>query len=135
MKMNLINERNKEIERMEKLVTKEMREEGVSMTRKEIIRRMCDHPVSQFYITAPMAQRKVSEILRTGKSSAKTAMRRQMYWDIHDRVVALLTANRLMTFSDAICEAIESQAPRIYLTPESMEVVMAINRRKVRGDE
>lgn len=95
-----------------------------SMT--DVYARAVMQPCSRFWVSERRAAEVISKMLRGEDQDWKSVpLRSKMYRELCRRVMAWREENPGHHLSDAVFEAVNSQAPEFYLTPDSAMVIVS----------
>lgn len=103
----------------------------------EIFRKMARTPVPRFYVSESRAFMVINERHRSGRWSVKGTQRLAMYEEIYRRALALLSRGEFDNLYDCVFEAVNTPAPRLYLTPRSCRTLLyaALHRQNKASKE
>lgn len=81
-------------------------------------------PASRFWVSEERAIQVLRQIRKGDSLEKMNYKKREMFFEIHLRVEALMKENTSLTRSEAISKVINSPAPEFYLTPDSVRVII-----------
>ncbi|MDE6010528.1 MAG: hypothetical protein K2F87_03645 [Muribaculaceae bacterium] len=84
-----------------------------------IFRQIADSPASRFFISEERAYELVRRYRSSGKWDMANPLRVAMLDQIHSNAMGLMASDARLTLKDAVYEAVNSPAPKFYLTPKS----------------
>lgn len=85
---------------------------------------------SRFWVSAPRAAIVVSSIIRGDKLSYMRPNKREMFLEIHRRVILLQKAHPDWSLQKLVAEVASQPAPRFYISPASARVIILKARKK-----
>ena len=97
---------------------------------REVMNIVVNTPCKRFWVSEEEATRVMRRMIYAKIIKRSTPIRREMYQEIHDRVVALREANPGMTIADATFRVVNSPAPKFYITPSSAYVIIQRTKKK-----
>ena len=131
MKLDFIEERDRDILNTYDKVLKEFGPSAKYISRHEIFIKVANSEAKQFYVSPEEAMRIISRINHGLDPGIRNRDRRQMYFDIHSRYLEIKNQHPSITLKDAIYKIVYSKAPRFYIKPDSLKVLFHhIQKRK-----
>lgn len=91
---------------------------------QKIFRKMARTPVPRFYVSESRAFIVINERHRSGKWTVKGELRQAMYEEIYRRALEMLERGDFDNLYDCVFEAVNTPAPRFYLTPRSCRTLL-----------
>ena len=92
---------------------------------RAICRKIAASTASRYYIGVDAAFKFISQIHRGTPFTRTGKLRRQMYRDLYAEVQRILSRRPNLPLRDAVIQAVYSEAPQFYLTPESIYVIIS----------
>lgn len=92
---------------------------------KEVCRSVADTPCSRFWVSEERAFYVISEIYK-GRYvlDGMNNLKREMYLEIFHRVDAMRQQSPEASLYDLVFDVVNSQAPKFYMTPESIVIII-----------
>lgn len=107
---------------------------AISMTgvvSTEILYEMAaESPTSRFWVSERRAAEVMGAIIRGISLSFMTPLRQEMFREIFNRFIEYRRQHPRSTIYEATFQAVNSEAPKFYLTPKSVKVILSRYRRK-----
>lgn len=89
-----------------------------------IFREVSESPAERFYVSEMRAAVVIRRHLKDGVWIVKGKERLEMFQEIENRVLFLISEGKGLSLADAVFEAVNSPAPRFYLTPRSCRTLI-----------
>jgi hypothetical protein len=97
----------------------------------QICRDIAVTPTSRFWVNEKIALDEMYYIRKHGCTSRTSETYREMFMEIYKRVCELRLRKPSMSLRDAVERIVQSPAPRFYLTPKSIKVVICKAKRRL----
>lgn len=92
-----------------------------------------DAPSSRFWTSERRAAEVISMMLRGISISFMSPTRQEMFRELFRRFLELRSADPKESVSQTVVQAVNSPAPKFYLTPKSVKVILCRYRAQMRG--
>ncbi len=96
----------------------------------DVFKSVVEMPATQFWVSASRACVVVASIMRGDKLHYMRPNKREMFFEIHRRVVALLGDNTDLPLPRLVEAVIAQPAPKFYLAPGSARVLILKARKQ-----
>ena len=96
----------------------------------DVFKKVVDMPAARFWVSASRATVVVASIMRGDKLHYMRPNKREMFFEIHRRVVALRVKNTDWSIPRLIEAVIAQPAPKFYLAPGSARVLILKARKQ-----
>lgn len=96
----------------------------------DVFRRVVEMPASRFWVSASRAAVVVARIMRGDRLSHMRPNKREMFFEIHRRVMELRPSRLGWSMPRLIEFVLEQPAPKFYLAPGSARVLILKARKK-----
>lgn len=96
----------------------------------EVYARVVAMPSRRFWVTGMRASQVISRMGREGAADDMRPLKREMFMEIRRRVEELRKRMPGLTLAEYCERAVESPAPKFYLTPGSAKVIICKARKK-----
>lgn len=96
----------------------------------DVVKKAVEMPAPRFWCSEEQAMCVVRKLLKGQDPNVKSVARREMFEEIHRRVVALRTQNPSLTITDAVFKVVHSPAPQFYLSVKSAYVIIQSAKKK-----
>lgn len=104
--------------------------DGRGLGWRNVYEELAESPSSRFWVGEQRALEAVRAIL-AGHTPCASRLRNEMYTEIKERALRILGTRAAPTLADAVAEAVNSPAPKFYITPVSaMTVVSRAKKRR-----
>lgn len=97
---------------------------------RELMEYIVNSPSQRFWVSEERASIVISSMMKGENLSGMSRMKREMFTEIHRRVMAMADKNPDMPLSEIVYEVIRQPAPRFYLTPGSAKVIIHKIKKK-----
>lgn len=95
----------------------------------DIFQSVVEMPASQFWVSVPRAASVVSRIFRGDSLSDMRPNKREMFLEIHRRVLILQASHPSWTLYQLVREVVCQPAPKFYLEPGSARYIILKERK------
>ena len=96
----------------------------------EVWQRVANSPASRFWVSEERAAIVIAQMMKGDNLEKMRPLKREMYLEIYKRVKKILDAKPNTTVLNACIAAVNSPAPKFYMTPKSVkETVYKIKRK------
>lgn len=89
-----------------------------------IFRNLSRSKASRFFVSESRAYMIIKRYLKHGEWDVKSALRREMFEEIYRRATDLIREGECDDLEDAVYMAVNSEAPKFYLTPRSVRTLL-----------
>ena len=96
----------------------------------DVFNRVVEMPASRFYVSATRAAVAVAAIMRGDSLRNMRQNKREMFFEIHRRVLLLRRIHCHMSLTRLVELAVAQPAPKFYLAPGSARVLILKARKK-----
>lgn len=96
----------------------------------DVFKSVVDMPASRFWVSAPRATIVVTAISRGDKLSYMRPNKREMFFEIYNRVCSLKAIHSDWPLPRLVRDVIEQPAPKFYLAPGSARIFILKARKK-----
>lgn len=87
-------------------------------------------PARRFYVSEERAATVVSQIMQGQSIANMRKGKQEMFMEIHRKVVELMSTNPKLSVLNACVEVVNSPAPKFYMTPRSIRVIIYKAKKK-----
>jgi len=133
MKLDFIQERDRDILDAYNRVLKDFGIEARYKSRREIFEKVSESKARQFYVSPEEATRVVSKLVNGKDIGIKNKDKVRMYRDIYSRYLSVKDIHPCITLKDAIFDIIYSEAPSFYIKPNSLKVLFHYIQKRCKG--
>lgn len=96
----------------------------------DVFKRVAESPASRFWVSSSRAAVVAAAIARGDKLSYMRPNKREMFFEIYRRAIALKDAHPDWALSQLVQHVVRQQAPRFYLSPGSARALILKGRKK-----